>query len=128
MKKAATFCNGISRRNFLHSATLGTAAVASSSAFGLEASGGVDDTTELVVGCWGGATTDIIKRGVIHDLEQRYKARILIKEGTSGDRIAQLRASPNNPPLDVSHFSDSESLPLIEEAILDTKRPSDPRI
>lgn len=107
-----------SRRTFLKSAALGLGVVAGDRA-GLARGGEVDDTSELVVGVWGGAIPKILKKTVIPDLEARYRCKVYVKEGTGGDRMAILRANPRNPAFDVVHLADGEAIPLIKEGILE---------
>jgi putative spermidine/putrescine transport system substrate-binding protein len=112
-----------SRRTFLkgaaQGAALGLGMIAGHGPALGEHGGGVDDTSELVVGVWGGAFPKIIKKTVIPDLEARYRCKVYVKEGTGGDRMAILRANPRIPALDVVYLADGEPIPLIQEGILE---------
>ena len=93
-------------------AALGLAPSWTKIAFGAE--------SEVVIGHWGGAGPKFMKRVLIPQLQQKLPgARVFIKEGGGMDRMAQLKANPNNPAIDVLYVSAYDAKQMAQEGFTD---------
>lgn len=84
----------------------------------------------LVANTYGGSFGDAWKKFVAEPFEQKFNARVTLVESLTGDTVAKVRASRNNPQMDVAMLGDSGAVliaadglyePLTEAAIPNLK-------
>lgn len=84
----------------------------------------------LVANAYGGSFSASWKKFVVEPFEKTFNARVTIVESLTGDTVAKVRASRNNPQMDVAMLGDSGAVllaadglyePLTEQAIPNLK-------
>lgn len=85
----------------------------------------------LVANTYGGSFGEAWKKFVVEPFEQKFNARVSLVESLTGDTVAKVRASRNNPQMDVAMLGDSGAVliaadglyqPLTEDIIPNLKQ------
>lgn len=74
----------------------------------------------LVANAYGGSFGEAWKKFVVEPFEQKFNARVTIVESLTGDTVAKVRASRNNPQMDVAMLGDSGAVLLAADGLYET--------
>ncbi|MGG5818069.1 extracellular solute-binding protein [Falsiroseomonas sp. HW251] len=81
-------------------------------------------TREIVVGIWGGAQGDFVKRQIIPAFERDFGCKVLAEEGFTLANVAKMRATKENPRFSVM-FIDDLAIPIAKAEGLIAELPRD---
>jgi len=71
----------------------------------------------LVANAYGGSFGEAWKKFVVEPFEKKHNARVTIVESLTGDTVAKVRASRNNPQMDVAMLGDSGAVLLAADGL-----------